>query len=428
MAAAQAEPSVLTGGPWRDRRAAIASLAQQSEADFDFCFQTVQALVPLLEHQRWRTRALAKVALRRIGEEASANAVAGALELLGPCARDVEAEEPAQASEREVEAEHAEHAELDAGSEDLSDRVVADVAIPAQITRPKPMPQPRDAFSTWRSPSSEDFCALSRRSSEDDSSYKAHSISAIEESDTSQPEEPHPSTCEHPPLDDLPISALRAVHIIAARGDVPGSSVPVTLQLRAVRTARRLLANSAGGQPRAAAVSVLGDFGGSGDLAEFRRLGVARDQVLEGFAKGGKKGKDAKGYPGSPGGFPTKGYGKSGGKGEPDAWQMGQMSMKGKAKSPFGDGKAGKAPPFGSSALNASKLRPALLQGFGLKGPSMGKEGLGKDGGKAKGQSAELAWHSMLQQLPPCQDAGMRPLDRSSAGIADMWQSCDAGV
>ena len=60
-------------------------------------------------------------------------------------------------------------------------------------------------------------------------------------------------------------------------------------------------------------------------------------------------GKDAKGFPGGPGGFPTKGYGKlparrgkeqediewlqpselrSGGKGEQDAWQMGQMSMK----------------------------------------------------------------------------------------------------
>ena len=39
------------------------------------------------------------------------------------------------------------------------------------------------------------------------------------------------------------------------------------------------------------------------------------------------------------------------------------------------------------------------VQGFGLKG-QMGKEGLGKEGGKAKGQSAELARHSMLQQLP----------------------------
>lgn len=104
---------------------------------------------------------------------------------------------------------------------------------------------------------------------------------------------------------------------------------------------------------------------------------------MKGFAKGGKKGKDAKGFPGGgPGGFPAKGYGKSGGKGEMDTWQMGQMSMKGKSKSPFGDGKAGK--------------------GFSPKG-QMGKDSFGKDGGKAKGQSAELAvsgcWHETVGSI-----------------------------
>ncbi|CAE7765163.1 ATG18A [Symbiodinium microadriaticum] len=370
--------------------------------------------------------ALAKVALRRIGEEASANAVSAALELLGPCAREVEAEAPAQASESEVEA--------DAGSEASPNKkkklhdhrklfkegqkaLTPPVADPTRAFYESLLEEKPDSAIAIRfcvehgvKPNEEHKKLLKKYSvlKEKGAFNVATKIKRVLEkkhlklgvkkdkkakkekkdgvllrvvADVAIPAQISRPTCEHPPpitrsedvLDDLPISALGAVHVIASRGE---------------------------------------DFGGSGDLAEFRRLGLARDPVLEvsrtmgslarsmaslslalartqdlaamkGFAKGGKKGKDAKGFPGGgPGGFPAKGYGKSGGKGEMDTWQMGQMSMKGKSKSPFGDGKAGK--------------------GFSPKG-QMGKDSFGKDGGKAKGQSAELAvsgcWHETVGSI-----------------------------
>ncbi|CAE7470247.1 unnamed protein product [Symbiodinium natans] len=244
----------LSAGTWRSRRHAAGCLVQTEVLSQETgCQQAVEVVLPLLDHARWRTRAIAKLALRRMAEEAPEHAAAAAFELLDPSSREMEAAEAAEESPEESSGEFSEKSPeaLGVACDDLNDRTLADVAIPAQIPR---------------SPRSEGFCTWS---SSDD-------VLSCKESDL------HNELSQQPPASGALLSALSAMRaaraLAVADAELPASA-PVVLQLRAARAARRLLAG--GGPFPAAAVSLLGDFGGTGDLAEFRRLGIAADPSPE---------------------------------------------------------------------------------------------------------------------------------------------------